>query len=408
MIGTVGLRFGGRFDDVSVYRRAMAVIVGLSLTFRIASFFLLPDIARQWPDAGTYRTAAAELLSGRVFGSPHIMPGYPLLIALTGPGYGQLAADIVLSVLSVWCVARIALCVSGDRFASLLAGGLWAIDPFPMFYAIVGLTETLFVALVLLTFLSYYRASYLAGAVFMTAAILTRPLLEPMAPFLIVAFSSVIQRSDWRLTGKRILLFLAVYLALMAPWWLHNELKYKQFVRLNLSSGWVLFAGNNPMNTEGGNMAGVDVDPKAFSNIADPIAQHRAMQDSALDFIRANPQRFIRLAGLKFRRLWRLWPYYKDFAQPFFIVISALTMAPLIALAIAGTILQWRLRWREMSPILLFIALTTAVHVITIASVRYRFPMEPFLAVLGAPALAWAVRRACALWRSRVPALTST
>jgi hypothetical protein len=42
----------------------------------------------------------------------------------------------------------------------------------------------------------------------------------------------------------------------------------------------------------------------------------------------------------------------------------------------------------------LFIAYTTAIHMVTIGSLRYRFPMEPFLAILAALPLAWIVRRA--------------
>jgi hypothetical protein len=40
-------------------------------------------------------------------------------------------------------------------------------------------------------------------------------------------------------------------------------------------------------------------------------------------------------------------------------------------------------RWRPLLPIVLFAAYLTAVHMITIGSIRYRFPLEPFLIVLG-------------------------
>jgi hypothetical protein len=71
-------------------------------------------------------------------------------------------------------------------------------------------------------------------------------------------------------------------------------------------------------------------------------------------------------------------------------------------LALGCAAWRWR-QWRDLAPIYLMIGYFTFVHVITIASVRYRLPIEPLLIILAAAALG-----ALAEWhRQRGTATTS-
>ena len=374
-------------------RRATASVLLFALVARIAFAAVFPDQTTLLPDANTYRAAASEISSGRLISSPLIMPGYPLLIALFGQGAGQLAADIVASVLSVWCVLRIVHFITGDALCGFVGALVWAAYPFSLFYTVVGLTETLFVTLVLMAFLALYRSTYFLGGVALVAAILTRPSIEILAPLLLIAFALIVHRLSWLDTLRRLAIFAAVYLAMMAPWWLHNYAKYDQFVRLNLGGGKVMFAGNNPMNRSGGG-TNTEVPPYAFSEIKDPVARDKAQFTAGLNYIAENPGHFFYMSLRKFVRLWRPWPYSDEYATPLFIIVSATTMLPLMLLSAIGAWAGLRgADWRSYVPILLFIGFNTAVHMITIGSVRYRFPMEPFLVILAAPVIADAIQR---------------
>ena len=162
------------------------------------------------------------------------MPLYPLLIAVTGAGLGQLAADIALSVVTVWLIYALTFELFADRLAAAGRRALIAACYLPFaFFAVVGSPETLFIALMLGAFLAWYRNAYIVAAVLAVLAVLTRPVFDLAAPLLIVAFALLVHRLSIVETAKRLAAYAAVYVALMAPWWLHNYRLYGSFVRLN-------------------------------------------------------------------------------------------------------------------------------------------------------------------------------
>jgi hypothetical protein len=65
---------------------------------------------------------------------------------------------------------------------------------------------------------------------------------------------------------------------------------------------------------------------------------------------------------------------------------------PILVLAIAGAIAARR-RWRPLLLIYLLILYYTFLHMVFMAITRYRLPIEPYLIILAAVALARATRR---------------
>jgi hypothetical protein len=236
----------------------------------------------------------------------------------------------------------------------------------------------------------------------MGGAILTRPHIALLAPILVLVFSQLNTPFAIGRALRNLLVFLACTVLLMVPWWWHNFEKYHAFVPLSLGGGVVLYSGNNPMNHTGGGIGGVDYDPNAFAEIADPIARDKALRAAAMRYILENPARFTDLALLKFGRLWRPWPYANEYSSGLVALVTAASFLPILLCAIVGCFMAWK-RCTAVIPILLFMGYTTAVHMVTIASLRYRFPMEPFLVVLAAPVLTdtgrWLTRR---VWPSHV------
>ncbi len=378
--------------DPAIERRALLIILGVAAVLRLAMTPIIAARVGYLPDILSYRTAAADLLAGHMIQNDLAMPGYPIMVLLAGGGgLGQLLADIAFSVLSVWCIARITREITGDALSGLLAALLWAVYPFSIFYAVTGLSETFFVALFLLGFLAYQRGSFTFGSVAMVAAILTRPAVELLAPVLILTFALVVHRLSLNRALKHLAIFAAIYVVLISPWWWHNYEKYGRFVRLNLGSGIVLYSGNYAGNLDGGGV-NFSIDVPGYYDIQDPVERDRTLRDAAVRFIIDNPGRFFELAGLKFLRLWRFWPYAAEYTSMFLFIVSAASFLPVLLLSMVGAVWGVGRYGRKLIPIALFVGYTTAVHMVTIGSLRYRFPMEPFLVILASAPSAWIVR----------------
>ena len=67
-------------------------------------------------------------------------------------------------------------------------------------------------------------------------------------------------------------------------------------------------------------------------------------------------------------------------------MITALSFGPILVLALISAS-SLRKLFRTLLPVYLLFAYLTAVHVVTIASLRYRLPLEPFLILLAAKQL---------------------
>jgi len=141
------------------------------------------------PDTLSYLEPGRNLLlHGRFVaaGLPELerTPGYPLFLALAslaGPVAAALA-QVILSVFSVVLVWRLARAVFRDERIALIAAWLFAFEPLSVLHSILLLSETLFLALFLLSlerlveFLQERRLGVLAEAgVCLAAATLVRP-----------------------------------------------------------------------------------------------------------------------------------------------------------------------------------------------------------------------------------------
>lgn len=382
-----------------------AILLGLIV--RLIVLALLPD--QDFPDARTYLQSGRELFgSGRMV-SHNYMPLYPIFTYLTGGGVTTKLADIALSVATIWLVWRLSTVLAEeDRRAALLAALAMALWPHAAFYSVSVLTETAYTFVLCLLFVCLYRRLWFWGLGLMALSILIRPSLDPLAPVLVLVFALLVHGVGWRAGFVRVAQYAVIYLVVMAPWWAHQYAKYDAFVRLNLGDGIVLYSGNNPANRTGGGVGFGEGDGPGITDtnpshpayrIKDPIARNRALKAAAIAFIGDNPRRFVELAGIKFVRFWRLWPFAPAYQTPEIIVVSLLSYGVMLAAALIFLLRFAKGRWRTLSPILLLAAYLSAIHMITIGSIRYRYPLEPFLIVLGCFAVSRLMERVPGLRR---------
>ena len=368
--------------------RTQTAIVGiliLSLMARLVFLVIYPE--PNFPDAVAYRTIGTEIFSGLTITNNIYMPLYPIWTFIFGTKEALIYADIGISVASVYLIYLLSIELIGNNVGSIVSCLIAAIYPHFIFYSVSGLSETLYIFLLLLIFLLYYKKYFFFAIIVSVLSILVRPTLDLLNPILLIIFIYFVHNLPWNIVFKYIGIYLISYVLIMSPWWIHQNQKYGDFVRLNLGDGIVLYSGNNPMNVSGGgvgrDLGKSDMDLSIFSNIDDPILKNNAMKQEAFNFIIQNPKRFTELAGVKFLRFWRLWPYAEEFQQWYVIASSLLSYGLVLILAIGYVVQNCKLYFRKFFPIFALIGYLTFVHMITIGSIRYRLPLEPFLIIFA-------------------------
>lgn len=366
----------------------LTVVIFIAIAVRLLA---LPYISplRYELDTLTYEIASWEINAYGSFHNGIIMPLYPLTLSFltetTNPGFIVGMVTGIISVILVWALTN---CLFEDKRAGLLAALMMSLYPMSIFYSVLGLTECLFIVLLLGGYLALYKNKPTLASALLILSILTRPTTDLFAPALIFFYTLIIRK----LGIKRALSHLAgygiLYVLMMSPWWYHNYEQYGQFVRLNLGLGNVLYAGNNPLNKSGGAVLGRDYELNSFEGITDIVKREQAMKAAAIKHIRENPLRFIKQGFVKFGRFWNVLPFTQIVNKSKSAIIATLAVAPLILLTLI-TLITRRDKFIVLTPLLGWIFYLTLVHMVTAGSVRYRYPVEPFLIILAAPSMIW-------------------
>jgi 4-amino-4-deoxy-L-arabinose transferase-like glycosyltransferase len=386
-------------ERIAASRLTLIAILVAAFALRVFAAVIVPDQSVMLGDPVAYREVGKSLWATGQMNALYFMPLYPALVAVFGPGWPQLLIDIALSTALVWLIYELTDAIFASKRAAVLAAAVAAVYPYFIFYSIVGLTETLFMVLLLSAYLCWYRNAYIAASVFSVLGILTRPVLDPLAPLLLLYFAIAIRGLSIKAAAKYLAIYVGIYCVLMAPWWLHNYKAYQTFVRLNLGSGVALLSGNSPSNQSGGIDNNLNATMAPFAEIADPVARDKAMQRAALNYIKEDPGRFLIQAAKRFQRFWSPWPLTEEYSRPLYKLISFCSFIPVLLLALVFVVLYGRTYFRRIAPLLLFIVYLNSLHLVFPASLRYRLPVEPFLIILAAAGAVHLVDR----WSQKKP-----
>lgn len=363
-------------------RGPVTAVLALALASRSAALALVPDPG--FHDARVYSDAGRALLEDGVLPVHNCMPLYPLLSGLTGGGVGTHVLDVLLSVATVGLVIRLGWLLFDDRRVALVAGGVAALWPHMVVASVLGLTETSFAFTFCLGTCLWLDRRWTAGSLALVLGVLIRPTFELLLPLLLVAMVLGFFRGRGRDLLRPMAILVAVYVAAMAPWWAHNLEVHGTFVRLNTGGGLVAYVGHHPDNVEGGGLVTVpDLDLSSFRAIEDPVERDRALRQAALRVVIDDPARALRRIPVRLMRLWRPWPNAAEHRSPAVRILSAATFLPLASLALFHLGLVTRRHWRSAALLWLPVLFLSAVHGLTLASVRYRLPVEPLLILLA-------------------------
>lgn len=369
--------------------------------------FYFPRSA-QFGDEPRYLASAARLATTGEFwvngDRAWEMPGTALFFA---PAVRALGVDravlairfmqsLLLALQSV-LTAAIASRVFGKGRVPVIAAGIVALYPFFLFYQGLLHSETLFNTLLLASVLALYwwrdrgmnvDVALATLCLCLTAATLVKATLTVFAPVLIGA-TAWASGAGGRKAVKVLVVAVCLCAAFMTPWWVRNAVVFGRFVPFTTGSGYNLYLGNNPTYGAAGVDGSGNFDPVVVATInrLTEVDRQRAYKDEAVRFVAENPTRTLRADAGKFVRFWNIIPNTVEFRHGLYPIVCALSYGPILLLALWSAF-RSRKRWRDFAPFYLIIGYFTAVHTITMASLRYRLPIEPLLIILAAGPIA--------------------
>jgi 4-amino-4-deoxy-L-arabinose transferase-like glycosyltransferase len=397
----------------------MLIAFGLRLAFALAQDHRLPYSGTSG-DSAWYLRSALQIVTDRLPGPVPTAPLYLVFIGLAQVFLPPEAAIIAIRLLQVlmgtatcYFAYRLALLVSGDERAGLIAAGVLAVSPAFIIETGQILTETVYIFLVtaaLLIYVSRYSlaqgwirpiiiVALLLGLATMTRAVL---LLFPLG--LVVHLIIV---SGWRDSLKRAAVLLTVYCLLMSVWTVYNKARWDRLVIGAEGMFAFLYVGatgwQDPyvldeqlMEDAPGLSEAQELDTptrqQAYSEAAseailgDPLGWLRrrltetanaylqphgtvffpgeSLKEIAVDWLRADRS----LGGLlDLTRGDAFWPK---------LILYIFHYAGILL----GAVGMWlsRKQWRTTLPLIGFILYTTLVHLPLLALPRYIFPTEVF------------------------------
>jgi hypothetical protein len=362
-----------------------------------------------FPDEQRFLASAIRLAASGDFwssgGRAWEMPGTALFFApaiwLFGPHDAVLPIRLLQALLVVIQSALIAATarrIFQNATTGFIAACIGALYPFFLFYQGLLLSETLFDTLMMGGVASLYwwrerglriDAALVVACLCFVAAIMTKATLTILPPFLLAA-TAWLAGTSWRRVIAVFVTATCLYAAFMSPWWVRNAMLFGTFVPFTTNGAENLYLGNNPHNADSGIDWATDVDPAVANRmfaIPDELTRQHAFAATAIAYIKSDPAAFFRAVAKKFVRFWNIVPNAAEFKGGLYSTVSAASFGPILAFALICVAWQRR-QWRLLAPIYLIVGYFTFVHVVTIASLRYRLPLEPLLIVLAADQIA--------------------
>lgn len=367
---------------------------------------------------------AESIASGRGFSSPlplvttgptaYLCPIYPYLLAGIFKIWGiysfkseviAQALNCLFAALTVFPIFAIAKGSFGVNVAAL-ASWLWVILPnawhLPIAYVWDTSLTALWFALVFWATLALREKSGLArwagcGALWAIGALINATILSVL-PFL---FLWLISRARKESTPwfRPVLAAALVFIAGVAPWTIRNYRVFGKFIPTRSPFGLVLWIGNNPSELDENSFSmhpvWNPVEAEKFKQMGE-IAYTSTKKREALTFMRSHPAETVQRVAKRVPAYWlRVTdrPYDNLLADPPYIKALFLFNAVFVLFGWLGAWLAWRRGNPDAVPCLVVLLIFPLVYYLTDALVRYRFPIDPFVAVLAmygaACALGW-------------------
>jgi 4-amino-4-deoxy-L-arabinose transferase-like glycosyltransferase len=383
----------------------VAILVRLPIAFYLGDqVTVLPGIHDQL----SYDALARSLLAGQGYSftqkwypfipantpTAHWSFLYPLYLAgsyaLTG--YHPLVARLFQAILGGALICLLVYLIGRrvvDEAVGLVGAALAAGYGYFIYYSAALMTETFFIVLVLFSLylsLELKEKPTLGRWISLGLALGMAGLLRQtgllFVPFLLLWLFWELKKGGvrwWHFTIPVIVIIL-----LIIPWTLRNYLIYHQFLPLNSNAGYALYASNHPnLATDWRNEGVVVPVPEELAG-QNEAELNQALTRKGVEFIVADPQRYLWLTLDKSWEYFKFWPS-SDSSQMSNLV-RVLSFGLYLPFMLLGLGLSFS-HWRRFVLLYLFIVIHTGIHLLSWPAPRYRLPVDAVLMVFAGMAL---------------------
>jgi len=322
---------------------------------------------------------------------------YGLFYKLVGTKVGLIIIirifQSLLLIVNAFLIYKISEIIFKNKTQSFIAFVIMLFYPFFIYYQGLLLSETIFITLLLFAFYFIYKwyesdfqlnKYFLLSNVFLVLGLYSKATLTILPPFLITGFYWF-NKFNLKIALKIFISSFLIWLVCLSPWWIRNYMIFHRIVIFTTSSGANLYLGNNEYNTNGGCDWNKNVN-KIFvvkvRKLSDEIEQNKVFKEKALEFIKKHPHKFLRLAFMKLKRFYNIEFNNKNLRKSKLNYISIFSYGIIFILFLFSIILNIK-NWRKLSAIYILFIYFTLLHMIVIASIRYRLPLEPFMILLA-------------------------
>lgn len=420
-------------DSPARGRTLLVILLLIGLVARVAWGWVQPTdnaFVERLPDQREYLSLGQSLVRGEAlsFVDPRFgevvyafrTPGYPLFIAAVGGNLravrvAQAVVDTSIA-LAIYLLARRWL----TRGASTFAAAIVAFNPFLIYFSGLALSETLFTALLAWGMCLIIRGTtaaspdppastvdgsapwsailcWLAGGLLLSLSVLVRQSALPL-PLLLGLTAAFVNRAGaapyhrrWPLPAGATMVLLTGLVLL--PWGYRNRQIIGTWIWTTTNGGITAYDGFNPDATGASDQSFVLEMPELRR--MGELGRDEHLKRLALAYVREHPRRVAELAVIKVGRTWSPIPLSADYSGLKYKLVGLLYSLPFDLLAIAGLLVNVRdgglpkaAKVFLLSPAIYF----TAVHALSVGSLRYRIPVEPPMAILAASGAAVAAR----------------
>ncbi len=364
------------------------------------------------------RLVAFSLAQGKGFFGPY--PGYQAITACLAPVYPFLwasgiklfrldtfgatvfsqAMNCVFSAATCWPIFAVGKRVFGERIG-LASAWLWVFLPYALLMPLEwswdqSLAALLLAWIVQATFAlreSDSTLSWTGYGLLWAFAALVNPTLCILLPFFLGWL--MMRKSP---NGGRTLALCAravlVFALALLPWTIRNYYAIDGWVFVKSNFGMELWLGNNPAVKE---VYTPELHP--ISSLAQRLSlimagepnYNRAKQRQAIAYIENHPRTFLKNLSDRFADTWTA--AYDSRVEPWILALhlsraDVWFCAVFSIMSFAGLILALFMNWPESLPLAMCLLLFPIPYYITHTALRYRHPIDPFLTIFTAYAMA--------------------